>query len=119
MTMKRALCVLLACVLVFLTAAVSIGALADEPAYAFEHSRDWDEDVKTDCGGECGTSPVIVVPGIMQSQVYVQDENGNDLMTSEKTPANDYRGYPIVEGMDLGFMFDTSAIKNEFKAKII
>lgn len=71
---------------------------------------EWDSECKTDCNGECGQSPVIIVHGIMQSQVYVQDKEGNDLMTSD--------GFPIVEGMDLAFMFDTVALGNEFKASI-
>lgn len=71
---------------------------------------EWDSECKTDCNGECGQSPIIIVHGIMQSQVYVQDENGNDIMTSD--------GFPIVEGMDLAFMFDTVALGNEFKASI-
>ena len=71
---------------------------------------EWDSECKTDCKGNCGTSPLIIVPGIMQSQVYVQDKDGNDLMTSD--------GFPIVEGMDLAFMFDTVALGNEFKASI-
>lgn len=76
----------------------------------FASAREWDSECKTDCKGECGTSPLIIVPGIMQSQVYVQDENGNDLLTSD--------GFPIVEGMDLAFMFDTIALENAFKDKI-
>lgn len=71
---------------------------------------EWDSECKTDCNGECGQNPVIIVHGIMQSQVYVQDKDGNDLMTSD--------GFPIVEGMDLAFMFDTVALGNEFKASI-
>lgn len=109
---------ILCAALIFAVCSASFGSFADETGYRYEHTRDWDEDCKTSCGGDCGTSPVIVVPGIMQSQVYVQDENGNDLMTSEKTEANDYRGYPIVEGMDLAFMFDTNEIQNQFKEKM-
>lgn len=71
---------------------------------------EWDSECKTDCNGECGQNPVIIVHGIMQSQVYVQDKDGNDLMTSD--------GFPIVEGMDLAFMFDTVALGDEFKASI-
>ncbi len=77
---------------------------------AEEHTHEWSSECKTDCNGECGVSPLIIVHGIMQSQVYVQDETGNDLMTSD--------GFPIVEGMDMAFMFDTVALGNEFKASI-
>lgn len=80
------------------------------PATVGATTPEWDSECKTDCNGECGQNPVIIVHGIMQSQVYVQDENGNDLMTSD--------GFPIVEGMDLAFMFDTVALGNEFKASI-
>lgn len=80
------------------------------PSTVSATTPEWDSECKTDCNGECGQSPIIIVHGIMQSQVYVQDENGNDLMTSD--------GFPIVEGMDLAFMFDTVALGNEFKASI-
>lgn len=73
-------------------------------------AHDWTDECLTECHGECGQSPLIIVPGIMQSQVYVQDGNGNDLLTSD--------GFPIVEGMDMAFMFDTIALENEFKAAI-
>ncbi len=73
-------------------------------------SHEWEHEVKTDCGGECGNSPVIIIPGIMQSQTYVQDKEGNDILTSE--------GFPILEGMDLTFMFDTEAVKREIKEAI-
>ncbi|MBR4726283.1 MAG: hypothetical protein IK080_00155 [Clostridia bacterium] len=98
--MKKLCSVLLALCLALLTLA---------PAFAAETPA-WDAEVKTTCGGHCGQSPLIIVPGIMQSQVYVQDENGNDLMTSD--------GFPIVEGMDLAFMFDMVALKQELKAAV-
>ncbi len=76
-----------------------------------EYTHEWDHECKTECQGKCGTNPVIVVPGIMQSQVYVQDEDGNDLLTGD--------GFPIVEGMDMTFMFDTVAVKEEIKNSMI
>ena len=97
MKLRKLLCVVLSICMV-----LSIAPLA--------YAMDWDSECKTDCGGDCGTSPLIIVPGIMQSQVYVQDENGKDLLTSD--------GFPIVEGMDLAFMFDTIALENSFKEKI-
>ena len=63
------------------------------------------------CDGNCGTSPLIIVPGIMQSQVYVQDENGNDLLTSD--------GFPVTEGMDLEFMLDMVKFKKDLTKLII
>lgn len=96
--MKKILCIVLTIALI---ASCSCFALA---------AHEWTDECLTDCHGECGQSPLIIVPGIMQSQVYVQDENGKDLLTSD--------GFPIVEGMDMAFMFDTIALENEFKAAI-
>lgn len=98
--MKRFCSVLLALCLALLSCA---------PAFAAETPAG-DAAVKTACGGSCGQSPLIIVPGIMQSQVYVQDADGNDLMTSD--------GFPIVEGMDIAFMFDMVALKQELKDSI-
>lgn len=96
--MKKLLCIVLTIALI---ASCSGFALA---------AHDWDNECLTECNGECGQSPLIIVPGIMQSQVYVQDGEGNDLLTSD--------GFPIVEGMDMAFMFDTVALGNEFKNAI-
>ena len=69
-------------------------------------------DCLTECKGNCSYSPVIIVPGIMQSQVYVQNkENTGDLLTVD--------GFPIVEGMDMAFMFDTKAVTEELKKMIL
>ncbi|MCR5485183.1 MAG: hypothetical protein K6F09_06280 [Clostridiales bacterium] len=62
------------------------------------------------CDGKCGHSPVIIVPGIMQSQVYVTDKEGNDFLTVD--------GFPIVEGMDITFMFDTETVLRQVKKMI-
>lgn len=71
-----------------------------------DHSR------KTACDGDCDYSPVIIVPGIMQSQVYVQNKEGTgDLLTVD--------GFPIVEGMDMAFMFDTQSVKQDVKKMIL
>ena len=68
-------------------------------------------DCLTECKGNCSYSPVIIVPGIMQSQVYVQNkDNTGDLLTVD--------GFPIVEGMDMAFMFDTKAVTEELKKMI-
>lgn len=70
-----------------------------------------DHDCKTACHGDCDYSPVIIVPGIMQSQVYVQNKEGTgDLLTVD--------GFPIVEGMDMAFMFDTQSVKQDVKKMI-
>ncbi len=96
-----ALCMVITCI---------APAVAEEPEVTAQPAHEWDHECKTDCNGECGVSPLIVVPGIMQSQVYVQDTNGGDLLTSD--------GFPIVEGMDMSFMFDTLALKEQFKKSI-
>ncbi len=97
--------ILSACILICGCAVPSIVS-AEET----QHTHEWSSECKTDCNGECGVSPVIIVHGIMQSQVYVQDKEGNDIMTSD--------GFPIVEGMDMAFMFDTVALGEAFKAAI-
>lgn len=104
--MKRTKKVLSIILAVCLLSYCVVPALAGEQKYTHE----WENECKTECHGTCGTNPVIVVPGIMQSQVYVQDEDGNDLLTED--------GFPIVEGMDMAFMFDTVALKKEFKNSI-
>lgn len=91
---------------------------------------------------DCGYTPLIIVPGIMQSQTYlvstVEDYHGNGhvyvpeagtpqyidentgyIMTNEQTAqTGDRGGFPVVEGMDMSFMFDTNAIVEDIKAKL-
>jgi hypothetical protein len=98
MKIKRVMCILLSAIMVF----CCLPVFASEPS-----AHEWEHELKTHCGGDCGYSPVIIVPGIMQSQTYVQDAEGNDLMTSD--------GFPLVEGMDMSFMFDTVKVKQEIK----
>ena len=74
--MKKLLSVILA--LVIAAAPVAVCAAQTVPHYSNE--------CVSHCGGDCEYSPLIVVPGIMQSQVYVQDENGNDLLTKKFNP---------------------------------
>ena len=71
-------------------------------AFAAKPIPEYDHNCLTDCQGDCEYTPIIVVHGIMQSQVYVQDKEGNDVLTSD--------GFPIVEGMDMQFMFDMKTI---------
>ncbi len=40
-------------------------------------------EVKTECQGDCGTCPSIVVPGIGQSNVWALDENGDYLLDAD------------------------------------
>ena len=98
--MKKAICVLIALTMCLCIIPAGVSAESGQ-------THEWSHELKTECGGECGQSPVIIIPGIMQSQTYVQDGNGNDIMTSD--------GFPILEGMDLSFMFDTPRVEQELK----
>lgn len=102
MKAKKILCAVLAAVICFCSLPLSAFAMDKTP-----YTHEWSHELKTTCGGECGYSPVIVIPGIMQSQTYIQDKNGKDIMTSD--------GFPIVEGMDMSFMFDSVKVKQEVK----
>lgn len=100
--MKKLISLLLAVILI----ATSVTA-----AFAAKPIPEYDHNCLTDCKGECEYSPIIVVHGIMQSQVYVQDKEGNDVLTSD--------GFPIVEGMDMQFMFDMKTITDRIPSLII
>lgn len=49
--------------------------------------------VKTECGGNCGTCPSIVVPGIGQSNVWALDENGDYLVDDNGDRINCFPAY--------------------------
>ena len=57
-----------------------------------------DMTVQTECNGDCGNCPTIIVPGILQSQVYLQNEDGTDMLASD--------GMPIMEAMDMRYFVD-------------
>lgn len=99
--MKKFISIFLVLVLV----ATSFSAFAVKPIPEYDHS------CLTDCKGECEYTPIVVVHGIMQSQVYVQDKEGNDVLTSD--------GFPIVEGMDMQFMFDMKTITDAIPSIIL
>ncbi len=80
-------------------------------AFAAKLIPEYDHNCLTDCKGDCEYTPIIVVHGIMQSQVYVQDKEGNDVLTSD--------GFPIVEGMDMQFMFDMNTIIDSIPSIIL
>ncbi len=103
--MKKLSGKIISCVLCFCLIAGSLvfSVNADE-------AHSWEHELKTHCAGKCEYSPVIIVPGIMQSQTYVRDSDGNDLMTSD--------GFPLVEGMDMSFMFDTVKVKEQIKEAV-
>ncbi len=100
--MKKLISLLLVVVLL----ATSITA-----AFAAKPIPEYDHNCLTDCQGDCEYTPIIVVHGIMQSQVYVQDKEGNDILTSD--------GFPIVEGMDMQFMFDMNTITDAIPSIIV
>lgn len=91
--------------LVVILLATSVTAFAAKPIPEYDHS------CLTDCKGDCEYTPIVVVHGIMQSQVYVQDKEGNDILTSD--------GFPIVEGMDMQFMFDMKTITDAIPSIIV
>lgn len=91
--------------LVIVLLATSVSAFAAKPIPEYDHN------CLTDCQGNCEYSPIIVVHGIMQSQVYVQDTEGNDILTSD--------GFPIVEGMDMQFMFDMKTITDAIPSIVV
>ncbi len=99
--MKKLISIFLVVVLL----STSVSAFAAKPIPEYDHS------CQTDCQGNCEYTPIVVVHGIMQSQVYVQDKEGNDVLTSD--------GFPIVEGMDMQFMFDMKTITDQIPSIII
>ncbi len=100
--MKKIISIFLALVIV-ISAGFSVFAAKPIPEY--------DHNCLTDCKGECEYTPIVVVHGIMQSQVYVQDKEGNDILTSD--------GFPIVEGMDMQFMFDMKTITSSIPSILL
>lgn len=104
---KKTISLILCLSLVLTTLSFGVSAKAGSTA----DTQTVDHTCKTTCHGKCGHSPVIIVPGIMQSQVYVQNKEGTgDLLTVD--------GFPIVEGMDMAFMFDTESVKQDVQDMI-
>lgn len=62
----------------FLATALCIALLA--PVGALGASAATKAETETDCGGKCGHSPVIVLPGINHSPTYLYDENDEPFM---------------------------------------
>ena len=93
---------------IFLVMAIMLTSFS---AFAAKPIPEYDHNCLTDCKGDCEYTPIIVVHGIMQSQVYVQDKEGNDVLTSD--------GFPIVEGMDMQFMFDMNTIIDSIPSIIL
>ena len=130
MKLKRILCTVM--VLVMCLGVVSAAFAEGECLTSCAH----------DAGAENDANPIIIIPGIMQSQTYLVsteedykgdghiyipekdtpqyiDEKTGYIMTNEATSATgDREGFPVVEGMDMSFMFDTNAIVEDLKANI-
>lgn len=64
---KRVMSLILCAALLISTAAIGASA----------------EDGETDCEGNCGHSPVVILPGINHSPTYVYDENDNPVLDSD------------------------------------
>lgn len=61
--------------------------------------------VLTECGGDCDYCPTIVVPGILQTQAYLQTKDGQDMLSSD--------GSPIMESMDMKYFVDSEQFKKD------
>ncbi len=51
------------------------------------------EDIRTQCGGECGMYPAIIVPGLGQSSVCVTDENGSFILDNDGNKISAFPAY--------------------------
>lgn len=49
-------------------------------------------ELKTDCGGECGVVPTVIIPGISQSNVWLLDENGDYKLDENGNKINCFPG---------------------------
>lgn len=70
-----------------------------------------DMTVQTECNGDCGNCPTIIVPGILQSQVYLQNEDGTDMLASD--------GMPIMEAMDMRYFVDAEKFSDRIMDVIL
>jgi hypothetical protein len=61
--------------------------------------------VLTDCGGDCGHAPSIIIPGIGQSDVYLLDEDGN---RAKDEDGNDINAFPVI--IDIDYLIKTLAL---------
>ncbi len=80
--MKKFTAVLLALSIVFSIFAVNAAAISTP-----------------DCGGNCDTSPIIVVPGIGQSNVWALDDNGDYILDGDGERINCFPAY-----FDIGYI---------------
>ncbi len=96
---------------------------------------------KTDCDGKCGHDPAIIVPGILQSQVYFLDDEGNVVMSGgEPKTVEEIKGIlesdawieqleaergkdvtrpkPIMEAMEFQYFFDYDKLEKAIPSMI-
>ncbi len=90
--MKKVLYAAISLVLVFTLIAVPMSVAADDG-------------ILTECKGKCDYCPTIVVPGILQSQTYMQTANGEDMLGSD--------GAPIMEAMDMKYFVDSQKFSKD------
>lgn len=74
----------------------AVGILTKGDAPAAQEKTPGDG-VLTQCGGDCGHSPSILIPGIGQSDVYLLDENGDRALDEE---GNEISAWPVLIDTD-------------------
>ncbi|HOU09377.1 MAG TPA: hypothetical protein PL044_00905 [Clostridiales bacterium] len=75
----------------------AVGILTKGRAPAAKAAEKTDGGVLTQCGGNCGHSPSILIPGIGQSDVYLLDENGNRALDED---GNEISAWPVLIDTD-------------------
>lgn len=68
----------------------AVKLLAEEDAAQPASAAAADDGVLTECGGNCGHSPTIVIPGISQTETFLLDEEGNRMFTADGKPMMSY-----------------------------
>lgn len=68
----------------------AVKSLAGEDAAQPAEAAKTDDGVLTQCGGDCGHCPTIVIPGISQTETFLLDENGNRMFTEDGRPMTSY-----------------------------
>lgn len=67
----------------------AVNLLAPEDAAQTKNASPADG-VLTECGGNCGHCPTIVIPGISQTETFLLDDNGNRMFTEDGKPMTSY-----------------------------
>lgn len=68
----------------------AVKLLAEEDAAQPAPEAPADDGVLTQCGGNCGHCPTIVIPGISQTETFLLDEDGNRMYTEDGKPMTSY-----------------------------